>query len=207
MKILHVITGLNYGGAENMLAKLIETGTGTNARFRNVVLSMMTPGKIADRFQKCGVAVHSLGMRQGVPSPNALFQLFRIIRAVRPDLILGWMHHGNLAATIASRMVRPQPPVIWNIRHSLVDVAREKPLTRAVLHIGARLSRTPAAIIFNARAAVRQWEAIGFPADRTVIIPNGFDYSQFRPRIGARSELCRAFGIEDRKSTRLNSSH
>src|SRR3546814_9701739 len=95
-------------------------------------------------------------MRQGVPSPNALFQLFRIIRAVRPDLILGWIHHGNLAATIASRMVRPQPPVIWNIRHSLVDVAREKPLTRAVLHIGARLSRTPAAIIFNARAAVRQ---------------------------------------------------
>src|SRR3546814_7174704 len=63
MKILHVITGLNYGGAENMLAKLIETGTGTNARFRNVVLSMMTPGKIADRIQKCGVAVHSLGMR------------------------------------------------------------------------------------------------------------------------------------------------
>src|SRR3546814_6722564 len=117
-------------------------------------------------------------MRQGVPSPNALFRLFHIIRAVQPDLILGWMHHGNLAATIASRMVRPQPPVIWNIRHSLVDVAREKPLTRAVLHIGARLSRTPAAIIFNARAAVRQWEAIGFPADRTGIIPNGFDRSE-----------------------------
>src|SRR3546814_13140924 len=89
MKILHVITGLNYGGAENMLDKLIETGAGTNARFQNVVLSMMTPGKIDDRIQKCGVSVHSLGMRPGVPSPNALFRLFHIIRAVQPDLILG----------------------------------------------------------------------------------------------------------------------
>src|SRR3546814_4919976 len=62
---LPIFTGLNYGGAENMLAKLIETGAGTNARFQNVVLSMMTPGKIADRIQKCGVSVHSLGMRQG----------------------------------------------------------------------------------------------------------------------------------------------
>src|SRR3546814_5133958 len=93
MKILHVITGLNYGGAENMLSKLIETGAGTNARFQNVVLSMMTPGTIADRIQNCGVSVHSLRMRQGVPSPHALFRLFHIIRAVQPDLILGWMPH------------------------------------------------------------------------------------------------------------------
>src|SRR3546814_15522057 len=97
-------------------------------------------------------------------------------------------------------MVRPQPPVIWNIRHSLVDVAREKPLTRAVLHICARLSSTPAAIIFTARAAVRQWEAIGFPADRTVSIPHGFDSSQFRPRIAASPEFCRDLRIHENET-------
>src|SRR3546814_19875422 len=112
-------------------------------------------------------------MRQGVPSPNALFRLFHIIRAVQPALILGWLHHGHLAATIASRMVRPQPPVIWNIRHSLVVVAREKPLTRSVLHIGARLSKKPAAITFTTRATFRPYEVNGFPAPRAGIHPIG----------------------------------
>ncbi len=196
MKILHTITGLHAGGAENMLAKLIESNV-SRERYQSAVLSLMKPGMIADRIRARDVAVHTLGMRQGVPSLPALVKLGRVGRAVRPDIILGWMHHGNLAATMASRMLRSRPPVIWNIRHSLVNLANEKPLTRFVLRASRRLSKTPAAIIYNSRAAARQFEAFGFPTDRAIFIPNGFDCGEFRPRMGARAELCQMFGISE----------
>jgi glycosyltransferase involved in cell wall biosynthesis len=196
MGVLHVITGLNVGGAENMLAKLIESGNGDSARLRPQVLSLLTPGKLAERIRARGAPIHSLEMRSSIPTAFAAWRLARIARSVRPDLLHGWMHHGNLAATCASFALRDRPPVIWNVRHSLVDIAYEKPLSRAVLRLGAALSATPAAIIYNSATAARQYEAFGFPGEKTVIIPNGFDCHQFRPRDGAREMLVQAHGID-----------
>ena len=196
MSLLHVITGLNVGGAETMLAKLIESGERDPERLRPEVLSLLAPGKLADRIRARSVPVHSLGMNLGLPSARAAWRLARIARTVRPGLLLGWMHHGNLAATCASWALPGRPPVIWNIRHSLVDIAYEKPLSRAVLRLGAALSRSPAAIIYNSMTAARQYEAFGFPGEKTVVIPNGFDCHQFRPRDGAREMLLQAYGID-----------
>jgi glycosyltransferase involved in cell wall biosynthesis len=194
--VLHVITGLNVGGAETMLAKLIESGEGDPSRLAPAVLSMLTPGNLAGRIRAQGAPLHSLDMHLGLPSALAAWRLARIARSVRPDLLQGWMHHGNLAATCAAWAMRTRPPVIWNVRHSLVDIGHEKPLTRAVLRLGAALSDTPSAIIYNSKTAAGQYEALGFPADRTVIIPNGFDCHQFRPRDGAREMLGQMFGID-----------
>lgn len=180
-----------------MLAKLIEAGAGDRERFDPEVLSLITPGKLGGRIHLQNVPVHTLGMRQGAPSLTAVVKLARTIGAIRPSLIQGWMHHGNIAASFGAWMLRPRPPVVWNIRHSLVDLGHEKPLTRVVLRLSAVLSSTPAAIIYNSRVAARQYEAFGFPNDRTVIIPNGFDCDHFRPDVKARQILCRTFGISE----------
>ena len=195
--VLHTITGLHTGGAETMLAKLIEA----DLYLRPVVLSLLEPGVVAGRIRAQNISVRSLGMREGVPSLAALAQLIRESRRVQPDLVQGWMHHGNLAATFASWAAPHRPPVVWNVRHSLVALAHEKPLTRAVLRLDARLSRTTAAIIYNAKVSARQYEAFGFHPERTVVIPNGFDCEQFRPRPEARSLLRQKFGIDERVPT------
>ena len=190
MKILHVITGLNVGGAETMLAKVLEHRVGDAE-----VLSLLPPGRVAARIEQVGVAVHSAGMRQGRPSLRAMRQVRAIGRSVAPQIVQGWMHHGNLAASLAAHAMRPAPRVVWNIRHSLSDIGHEKPLSRAVLHLGRMLSHTPAAIIYNSSVAARQYEAFGFDAARTIVIPNGFDCDRFRPRPAPRSALRQRFDI------------
>src|SRR3546814_16435733 len=80
------------------------------------------------------------------------------------------MHHAVLAATAAQRMLPSRPPIVWNIRHSLSDISHEKPMTRAVLRLCAKLSRIPSAIIYNSHVAARQYEAFGFPADRKSVV-------------------------------------
>lgn len=193
-KILHVITGLNTGGAESMLAKLLENQP---ADPRPAVLSLMNPGAMAPRIRARGVPIHTLGMREGALSASALVRLARAVRAIRPQLVQGWMHHGNLAATLAAALLRPSPAVIWNVRHSLIDIAHEKPGTQAVLRILAALSSRPSAIIYNSAAAARQYAAFGFSASRATLIPNGFDCEQFRPNPLAGPALRQRFGIKE----------
>lgn len=198
MKILHAITGLSVGGAENMLAKLLENAEENDSRLEPVVLSLMAPGRMADRIRETHTPIFSLDMPEGQPSPVAIPRLFSAMRTIRPDLIHGWMHHGNLAATVGSRMLPSRPPVIWNIRHSLVDIRHEKPLTRLVLRLTVPLSANPAAIIYNSHTAARQYEQFGYQSHKSIVIPNGFDCQRFQPRPNARTELCRIFGIDEK---------
>ena len=195
MSVLHVITGLNVGGAETMLAKLVEHGM-QSPLLQPRVLSLLPPGRLAGRIGRCGVTIDTLAMRQGRPSLAAVRQLRRVVRAATPTLLQGWMHHGNLAATLAARLAGRQVPVVWNIRHSLVDIAAEKPLSRAVLRLGRLLSATPDAIIYNSQVAAHQYEAFGFAPDNAVVIPNGFDCAQFCPRAGAGAALRARWGID-----------
>ena len=49
MKVLHVITALNVGGAETMLAKLVEHERMHGYAVQSSVASLMPPGAGADR--------------------------------------------------------------------------------------------------------------------------------------------------------------
>lgn len=198
MKVLHTITNLETGGAEVMLYRLLQAGA--RDKFRPSVISLMNPdpgdgGTIAPRIAALRIQVSNLGMQRRLPSPAHLWRLRQTARAIDPDLLQGWMYHGNLAATVASRSLDRRPPVIWNVRHSLHDLALEKPLTRTVVRACIPLSHLPRAIIYNARVSAAQHERLGYAADRSIVIPNGFDGEQFKPRPDGRRQLCEELGI------------
>lgn len=122
-RLLFIITALGTGGAEMMLAQLI---TGLDARrFSASVISLTEGGKHAAILQNAGVPVRTLGMVAGKPTARAIRRLRSLTRETDPNLIVGWMYHGNLAATLASWMGR-RVPVLWNVRQSLYSLALEK---------------------------------------------------------------------------------
>jgi glycosyltransferase involved in cell wall biosynthesis len=142
------------------------------------------------------VPIFTLGLPQGDWHVAALWRLGRVLRAASPELLQGWMYHGNLTATIGSWMLARRPPVLWNVRHSMHDLALEKPLTRLILRLSSRLSRLPRAIIYNSRLSAAQHARLGFDASRAVVIPNGFDGTHFRPQPEAGARLRRELGID-----------
>lgn len=192
MKVLHVITGLNVGGAENMLAKLIENDPAPHTQH---VLSLLEPGPLSDRITSAGANVETLGMKRGFPTIAAARRLARHVKGLSPDVLHGWMYHGNLAVTLAKAMTGLSIPTIWNVRHSLADESKESFRTRALLALSRRLSRRPDAIIYNSRVSAAEHEAFGYSADRRIVIPNGFDCSLFRPSPAARERIEALFGI------------
>jgi glycosyltransferase involved in cell wall biosynthesis len=199
MRVLHAITGLEIGGAENMLVRLLDAGT--REKFEPTVLSLMDPeaapyGTLAPQVAALRIPLATLRMPRRRPTPANLWCLWRSVRAAAPQLIQGWMYHGNLAATAGAWSLSERPPVIWNVRHSLHDLSLEKPLTRLIIRLSARVSRLPRAIIYNSRVSAAQHQALGFAAERTVVIPNGFDTTRFRPQPDARARLCAELGID-----------
>lgn len=194
--VCHVITNLDFGGAQIMLAKLLSHRDHPSDYAS--VLSLMTPGPIAPPIEQARIAIDSLDMPRGQPSLGMALKLRRQISALRPRLLQGWMYHGNLAASLAAAARRPGLPVVWNVRHSIDDIAQEERSTRAILRISAPLSRMTRAIIYNAETSAAQHEALGFSAKSRVVIPNGFDCARFKPDAEARARFRDEHGFGER---------
>lgn len=189
MKILHLITDLDTGGAEMMLVRLLSQLD--RDRFQPTVVSLMDCGRLGDRLAELQIPLHTLNLRAGKPSLASISRLARLVNQLNPDLIQGWMYHGNLAAQLAGFLARRFTPVLWNIRQSLYSLKYEKTSTATLIRLGAWLSSCPARIIYNSHTSARHHEHLGYRVSKTLVIPNGFDTAQFQPNPDAYHSLRR----------------
>jgi glycosyltransferase involved in cell wall biosynthesis len=194
LSVLHTITGVTMGGAEMMLYRLLARGD--RDRFSPSVLALLSLGPVGERIRAMDVPLFTLGMQQERPLPPPVLRLVRTARSIRPSLIQGWMYHGNLAASICALVSGRRLPVLWNVRHSIHDMRHENRLTRGFIRLGAAWSSSPRAIIYNSRLSAAQHESLGYDATKTVVIPNGFDCEQFRPRPEMAERLRQEVGID-----------
>jgi glycosyltransferase involved in cell wall biosynthesis len=188
LTIVHLITGLEMGGAEGMLARLVAYAD--RARFRPVVVSMTGPGTFGAQIAAAGVPLFSLGMARGVPDPRGLLRLRRVLRDFRPDLLQTWLYHADLLGLVAWRLGWV-PRLVWNVRSTETIGAGR---ARALL---ARWSALPDAVVVNAKEGQRFHEALGYRPRRWVHIPNGFDTEALRPDPAARQRQRAALGVAD----------
>jgi glycosyltransferase involved in cell wall biosynthesis len=107
------------------------------------------------------------------------------------------MYHADLVGGIAARL-GSAPPVIWNIRHTLVRRSDLKHSTLLVARVNAALSRLiPARIVCCAESALETHLRLGYARDKMLVIPNGFDLELFRPNPTARAEVRFALGVDE----------
>lgn len=179
IKILFVTTGLRVGGAEMMLLKLL-AGI-DRRRFSPVVVSLVEVGPVGELIAREGILVHPLELGGKRGPVAALLRLRAIVREFRPDVIQGWMYHGNLAALLAVCLGPGRTPLFWSVRGTHTELGREKPGTAVAIWLGAKLSRLPQRIINNSSVSAKAHaEKLGYADDRWAIIPNGFDTDRFR---------------------------
>ena len=192
---MHVITGLDMGGAEMMLFKLLSASRDS---LQSLVVSLKDQGTIGPSITKLGVPLQCLHFRPSLPSPARFLSLVSLMREFRPQLIQGWMPHGNLAASLAEVASRIAAPVIWNVRMSLDAADGEKTSTLGLIRLGALLSRHPTKIIYNSFTGAKQHERRGYRVTQSAVISNGFDCDLFRPDEGAHNRLCEQLGLKSK---------
>jgi len=195
MKMLHIITGLNTGGAETMLYRLLAHMD--RALFEPEVISLMDIGPIGKKIQAMGIPVRALGMRQGIPNPLHVIRLIRWLKKDPPHVIQTWMYHADLIGGLAAKLVK-DISVNWGIHHSNLDPEYTKRSTIWTVRACAFLSKwLPDQIVSCSEASRRLHIEWGYPIDRIIVIPNGFDYNTHKPDPRARLTMRRELEISD----------
>lgn len=193
LRVLHCITSLLADGAQQMLLKLAEQIPPSRFEFRILNLREETP--FAERFRSLDIPVENIGMRPALPSWRALRRIGHSIDSFSPDIIQGWMYHGNIAALAGRAMAHQKPPVLWNIRKAVENIAEYRPLTQLTLKVGAALSSRPEAVIYCGSYIASQHTKLGYSTANQRVIPNGFDTERFTVDRENRAQTRAAFGL------------
>lgn len=187
MKVLHIITGLTTGGAERMLVKIIAS---TMNEIDHTVISIRGIGKQGEVLKKMGVKVYDLNVGNYLLFPFRYLKLKEMVKSIEPDLIQGWMYHGNVAASLSKNK---STPVLHNVRQTVYSFSDEKLLNQVIIKINALLSAKANLVLFNSKKSLDQHVVRGFNKENTYYIANGFDINKYQKndkyRLQIRDEL------------------
>jgi glycosyltransferase involved in cell wall biosynthesis len=186
LRLCIVISGLGVGGAEHALLNTLSRIDRSQFDVSLIVLGSWDA--LAPRFRDIGVEPVMLGLGRGRWPLRDVQRFVDAVRAARPDVIQGWMYHGNLAASFANARLHPAVPVCWSVRDTPDTAHALSRFTHLVIRLcGWYLPRVARIFNVSARSAAYCVEHLGWPAALTELLPNGIDTARFTPDRAARA--------------------
>ncbi len=196
IKILFVSTGLQTGGAERMLVKILHSIDRT--RFEPHVVSLIDEGTLGAEIRDMGVPLHCLRMNT---LPGMLFAPLRLVALIRSEkyaILQGWMYHGNVMAWVGRLLSFQRSVLLFGIRHTAYDLAKEKVFTALAIRVNAFLTRFAQSCLFNSEISLQVHKKIGFKSEAMSVIPNGFDLRAYYPNPLGVPELRAQWDLQDK---------
>ena len=172
-KIVHIITSLSSGGAQNMLYKLLKHSN--TKEYYHEVISLMDKGIYGEQIKSLGVKVHCLNLHKG----RVVSSLIRTIQLTRDfDVVNTWLYHADLLGFVAGKIFN-RKKLVWNIRHSNLDKDTNKARTLGIVKLNGYLSRFVDVVTYNSYRAKETHSTVGYRGHKIVMIPNGFELDRF----------------------------
>lgn len=172
LKVLHVITGLGIGGAEQQLRLLLR-----HLPVQGRVVTLTNPGPVALGIEADGTPVTHLGMT-GNRDLGALPRLARLIREGGYDLVHTHLYRACVYGRLAARLGGVRRVIATE--HSLGESQIEgRPLstgTRALYLASERLGTSTVAVSASVARRLAAW---GVAPDRIQVVPNGIETGRF----------------------------
>jgi glycosyltransferase involved in cell wall biosynthesis len=188
MKVLHVITGLDAGGAELQLAMILR-----RTRHESDVVTLYNPGPVAEQIRAQGTSVRDIGMQRNTELP-ALLRLHKIIKDGRYDVVHTHLYRAQIYARPAARLAGT--PVVVTTEHSIGETHIERrKMTRAVQALyltSEKFSDATIAVSDIVKDRLVRW---GVRAGKITVIPNGVDTDELGFDAPARDRVREQFGI------------
>ena len=175
MKIVHIITSLEDGGAEHTLYKICKY----DKINKHIVITLKDTGKYFYLLKKIGVKVYCLNLK--FYAIYKLLSFITLLRFLKPDVVQTWLVHADLIGGLAARIAGIKN-VVWNIRYSNFNIRKAKLETILLVNILVKLSYfVPKLIIINSKKAKKFYETKGYDKKKLVLIQNGYDLSILKP--------------------------
>jgi glycosyltransferase involved in cell wall biosynthesis len=174
MIILHVITGLNDGGAEGALYRLCKNDKDNS----HIVVSLLNGGKYEHKFKLINISTYSLKLNTTYGSLTCLYNFKKILNEIKPNVIQTWLYHADLFGGICA-FIFGYRNIYWNIRNCNTSKKALKTTTRIVVYINSLLSHfIPKHIVSVSQNASLHHIKIGYQKDKFINIPNGYEFTE-----------------------------
>jgi glycosyltransferase involved in cell wall biosynthesis len=170
VRVLHLIDGLNVGGAEVLLRDL---ASGLLRRGYHVSVGYSTPGPLVEELAASGLQIRQLP-RMARVDPALLAGMLDMVRSIRPHIVHTHLFksdfHGRLAARLAG------VPVVVSTLHNADIWAQRWPLGSLY---GATSVFADKLIAVSEEVRDYHIAKTGIPAGKAVVIENGVDVRRF----------------------------
>lgn len=189
--VMHVISNLYDGGAEGVLYRLCVN----SPHYKHVVVCMMDEGKYGPMLEAAEVTLYCLHMPKGKLTWQGVFQFWKVLHDLQPDVVQTWMYHADLIGGILARLSGVNK-IFWGIRNGNLTRGTIKDNTIKIAKLCALLSTSvPKRIVSCSQRALLVHAAIGYEKRLISVIPNGYELTHFAPNYDSGVRLRCELGI------------
>lgn len=181
-RVLHLITSLDVGGAELLLARVLaQLAPADDHR----VLCLRPPGQVAEQVAAAGVNVRYLK-----PGASTVAAVRSEIRQHGAEIVHTWLVHAALLGEVAAPGTGAK--LLLSVHHD--TLAAERRATRAVGRLVLGLHRRAAATVFTSYASRDSHVRRGWTGS-SYVVPNGVPAPVVPP--GARERIRSELGLSN----------
>ena len=191
IKLTFLVRSLDYGGAQRQLISLAKALD--KSRFSVCVMPFYS-GPLEQELADTGVQVIPLNKQGRWDILGFLWRLVSQVRRDRPEVLHGYLDIPNLLALFLKLFVRTK--AVWGLRASTIELEHYDWLHRLASQLECLFAGWADLIIVNSTAGFEQHLARGFPREKLLVIPNGFDTEVFKPDREAGEILRREWGVQ-----------
>lgn len=193
-KIVFLIRSLNHGGAERQLITLAK---GLWAQGLQVSVAVFySGGRLEYDLKEAGVPIIALEKKGRWDIFSFVWRLREQLKTSQAAVLHSYLVDSNIIGVVLKPLL-PGLKVVWGVRASIVDLSQYDRLSRFNFWLSCRLARFADLIIVNSYSGKRHHVALGYPNERTVVIPNGIDTSRFIPDKKARKKVRTEWDVDD----------
>lgn len=175
LTIVHIINGLESGGAETTMFSLC-THDSVN---KHIVISLLDQGKYFQPLIEHGIAVYCLDIKGKGWFLAKLYRLYKLLKTLKPDVVQTWMYHSDLIGGLVARFAGIKK-VFWGVHNTVLTPALSKRSTILISRICTVLSYiVPYRIICCAEKSLAVHTGLGYRNSIMQVINNGYDLSKF----------------------------
>ncbi|MEZ0286835.1 MAG: glycosyltransferase [Candidatus Paceibacterota bacterium] len=166
--VLHVITGLEVGGAEAMLVKTLPKLTG----YEHTVCTVLNDGPLAAPLREAGIRV--VNLQAGSKGLWQAVRGFRLLAKEKPDLMISYLIHADLFTRFLAPLFGIKRRVAF-IRNNLIGSKYHK------LLLMERWTQWLVQSYFSVSQSVADMyvEKLGYPRKKFTVIANGIEEKPF----------------------------
>lgn len=167
-KILHLITGLEVGGAETMLLKTLPQ---LQNDFDDRVCCIVGHGPMGEKLKAAGIPVFYLELRN-IFDFNVILRFRKIVKEFAPDILVTYLIHADLFGRIFGRIFGVKK-IVCSQRGALLQWEWLRFFDRVTKFLVTKY------IVQTETAQKELMQKLHLPKEKFTIIPNAIDPSEY----------------------------